>query len=124
MLWKSFNSSYENAIYNATYLNDKRVAEKKTCLLKMGFGTSALLVAIGTMCLIFGIELIVVSLIYKFDDDEHGKQETLIPNGNITYRDLRLTSIPLLAIGIPATILGYTLWYVYSKRRSKPTLFE
>ena len=84
----------------------------------VGFRTSAVAVTIGTILFIAGLEFMIVGYIYR-NASKIPEEDTLYPNGTVTYQDLTFTSFPLLCIGFPAMIFGYVLWYVKSKTGPK-----
>ena len=80
----------------------------------VSYGTAALIVTIGTISLLLGVELLAVGFINP--QGEISVSKTLFPNGTITFQDFRVTSLPLIGVGITATIFGYMLWFVLSKQ--------
>ena len=82
----------------------------------VGYGTAALIVTIGTISLILGLILLAVGIINP--EEELSSTETLLPNGTVTFQDFRVTSLPLIGVGITATVFGYMLWFVLSKQTS------
>ena len=82
----------------------------------ISYGTAALMVTIGTISLILGLILLAVGFINP--DEELSSTETLLPNGTVTFEDFRMTSLPLIGVGITATVFGYMLWFVLDKQTS------
>ena len=82
----------------------------------VSYGTAALIVTIGTISLILGLILLAVGIINP--EEELSSTETLLPNGTVTFQDFRVTSLPLIGVGITATVFGYMLWFVLSKQTS------
>ena len=84
----------------------------------VGYGTAALIVTIGTISLLLGIELLLVGFINP--QSELSVTETIFLNGTTTFQDFRVTSLPLIGVGITATVFGYMLWFVLSKQAMNP----
>ena len=79
----------------------------------VSYGTAALMVTVGTISLLLGVELLAVGFI---NPQEKQSIIEIFPNGTLTFQDFRVTSLPLIGVGITATIFGYMLWFVLSKQ--------
>ena len=83
----------------------------------VGYGTAALSVTLGTILLLLGLQLVVIGFLFS-PSDVPPERKSLFPNGTVTFHDLQVTSLPLVGVGITATIFGYMLWFVHSKHNS------
>ena len=83
----------------------------------IGYSTAALSVTLGTILLLLGLQLVVIGFLFS-PPGVPPEEKTLFPNGTVTFHDIRVTSLPLVGVGITATIFGYMLWFVICKYNS------